>query len=276
MEQLLCRGLQAWTRTHTRSIYCLCLCLEAAVLSCPSPWAENPCAACHFSVWQLRARVQNKGGRRGTVGICGGWKEMGKRGKEVDVHRAKLSLACPSPFYLLLYGDQVFSFWEGMTGKKIQPTLFTCHPCTCICRARRKGGGRDKASDKVGLWRLLALLLHHPTADLYALKNTLPLSVWHISLKRMPGFESATQAFLFFSDLLLSFYFFFLQLVRYFLFVLFLWQLETKQAFSVFVYFCFFFFTVAICQVLAYYAGVCLVPDQAPDLNMLCCWFYWN
>lgn len=53
--------------------------------------------------------------------------------------------------------------------------MFTWHLCTCICRAGRWGGGRDKASDKVGLWRLLALLLHHPTANLRALSNTLSL-----------------------------------------------------------------------------------------------------
>lgn len=98
-----------------------------------------------------------------------------------------------------------------MSGKKrILPSCFTWHPCTCTCRVGRWGGGRDKASDKVGLQRLLALLLHHHTADLYAPTNPLRLpdtSPWNEcqalsqQLKRFPFLRPKSSFF---------------QLVRYF------------------------------------------------------------
>lgn len=89
------------------------VCLEASVLSCPSPQAEEPRLACHFSVWQLRARQRNEKGKKtegrkwaGRAWIWGRWKEKREMGKEVDIQKG-LARSLDNPL------DSLFSFSFG-------------------------------------------------------------------------------------------------------------------------------------------------------------------
>lgn len=170
----MCAGWQVLTGAHVNAAcvcVCVCLCvrasayvcLEAYVLPCPSPRQKTPVSPAISQSWQLRARQRNERGRkergrkrkrRRRAWIWERWRETWERGKRgrhpegVAIARSALTPLPPSP----LFGDQVFSFWGGTTGKKRSlPSCFIWHLCTCTCRVGRWGGGRDKASDKAGL-----------------------------------------------------------------------------------------------------------------------------
>lgn len=194
---------------------CVCVSQHMCVLRPSSSLAHLPRqktpvspAISQSDSWELDSGTRGGGGRREERNEKDGQKGTHSKRVAITWSPPPSGPSSSSPLWgpgvLLLRGHG----WRGRNKKKKKnlPSCFTWHLCTCIFRVGRWGGGRDKASDKVGLQRLLVLLLHHPTADLCAPTDTSP-SAWHLSLKWMPGFESATQAFLFYSEWTLSVFF---------------------------------------------------------------------
>lgn len=206
----MCEGWQVLTETHFTFIYtcvceCVCLCTCAHVWWPPSsldhlPWQKTSVspAISQSDSWELDSGTMWKEGRGGGVregkdrqGLI--WKTVERNVggvQEADILKgAWLTLDCPLPSLSPpLWGPGALP----LRGHDWNPALMF-HLASLHLQGSKVGvagqmgaggGGRDKASDKVGLQRLLALWLHHHTAVLHAPTNPLCLpdtSPWNES-----------------------------------------------------------------------------------------------
>lgn len=91
----VCTSWQVWTGTHTTFIQYVCVsahvCLEASVLSCPSPQEQDPVspAISQSDSWELDSGTRKEGGRKEGRGEAGQEFEQGGQKRQKDGKRGR-------------------------------------------------------------------------------------------------------------------------------------------------------------------------------------------